>query len=146
MIRRPPRSTLFPYTTLFRSLLEDRQLREVALSADVVSRDQPTMHGRERREVVGQDDLVVRARKDQFVWVVRERLVRELDLELLAELVQRKGGKLVPDALRPEARNALLGRKRGSLPRCARDVLAEERAEPPRHPLPPERRVRPQFL
>src|SRR3712207_6979573 len=27
MIRRPPRSTLFPYTTLFRSLLEDLQRR-----------------------------------------------------------------------------------------------------------------------
>src|SRR5689334_24498628 len=27
MIRRPPRSTLFPYTTLFRSLLEVRDLR-----------------------------------------------------------------------------------------------------------------------
>src|SRR2546426_7080353 len=26
MIRRPPRSTLFPYTTLFRSLIEDGQL------------------------------------------------------------------------------------------------------------------------
>src|SRR5258705_7825955 len=26
MIRRPPRSTLFPYTTLFRSLLEMREL------------------------------------------------------------------------------------------------------------------------
>src|SRR5258707_2765648 len=26
MIRRPPRSTLFPYTTLFRSLLEERGL------------------------------------------------------------------------------------------------------------------------
>src|SRR5256885_2839953 len=26
MIRRPPRSTLFPYTTLFRSLLECREL------------------------------------------------------------------------------------------------------------------------
>src|SRR2546430_3659724 len=26
MIRRPPRSTLFPYTTLFRSLLEEGQL------------------------------------------------------------------------------------------------------------------------
>src|SRR3712207_9301336 len=26
MIRRPPRSTLFPYTTLFRSALEDGQL------------------------------------------------------------------------------------------------------------------------
>src|SRR2546425_8132226 len=27
MIRRPPRSTLFPYTTLFRSLFEDPQVR-----------------------------------------------------------------------------------------------------------------------
>src|SRR5256885_11397066 len=30
MIRRPPRSTLFPYTTLFRSLSELRTLDEVA--------------------------------------------------------------------------------------------------------------------
>src|SRR2546430_5892156 len=28
MIRRPPRSTLFPYTTLFRSLLHEIRLRE----------------------------------------------------------------------------------------------------------------------
>src|SRR3712207_6954469 len=34
MIRRPPRSTLFPYTTLFRSLLvEDRAERPLAGSA-----------------------------------------------------------------------------------------------------------------
>src|SRR2546422_7907937 len=38
MIRRPPRSTLFPYTTLFRSLLAaahvfDRELQEPALFA-----------------------------------------------------------------------------------------------------------------
>src|SRR5258708_1193485 len=32
MIRRPPRSTLFPYTTLFRS--RDHQVREVAADAD----------------------------------------------------------------------------------------------------------------
>src|SRR5260370_26279475 len=32
MIRRPPRSTLFPYTTLFRSLFMDRVRREAALS------------------------------------------------------------------------------------------------------------------
>src|SRR2546425_6333667 len=34
MIRRPPRSTLFPYTTLFRSHLRDaiRQLRELGQS------------------------------------------------------------------------------------------------------------------
>src|SRR2546430_16799700 len=30
MIRRPPRSTLFPYTTLFRSLQRERALREHA--------------------------------------------------------------------------------------------------------------------
>src|SRR5256885_12585834 len=33
MIRRPPRSTLFPYTTLFRSVHLDFQLRDVGLVA-----------------------------------------------------------------------------------------------------------------
>src|SRR3712207_7467577 len=38
MIRRPPRSTLFPYTTLFRSLVEHLQrLAEIT----VAQRDQP---------------------------------------------------------------------------------------------------------
>src|SRR5258708_15107284 len=43
MIRRPPRSTLFPYTTLFRSLLE-RLLRAIQVSVGlllVFSRPQP---------------------------------------------------------------------------------------------------------
>src|SRR5258708_34943133 len=31
MIRRPPRSTLFPYTTLFRSVLQERSRRSRAL-------------------------------------------------------------------------------------------------------------------
>src|SRR5260370_12396100 len=35
MIRRPPRSTLFPYTTLFRSLEErNQQLKELAVAKD----------------------------------------------------------------------------------------------------------------
>src|SRR2546427_8064466 len=34
MIRRPPRSTLFPYTTLFRSLTVRENLRMGALSGD----------------------------------------------------------------------------------------------------------------
>src|SRR3712207_7679766 len=34
MIRRPPRSTLFPYTTLFRSLV-DRMIREFKVAANV---------------------------------------------------------------------------------------------------------------
>src|SRR3712207_6896490 len=42
MIRRPPRSTLFPYTTLFRS--------------------HPLVRGREPREVSGPDDGVARER------------------------------------------------------------------------------------
>src|SRR3712207_8686628 len=38
MIRRPPRSTLFPYTTLFRSLLDDRRdaLLDAALELERV--------------------------------------------------------------------------------------------------------------
>src|SRR2546425_9599648 len=42
MIRRPPRSTLFPYTTLFRSRLRLRKLpREIQVAADQVK----TLHG-----------------------------------------------------------------------------------------------------
>src|SRR3712207_8485883 len=36
MIRRPPRSTLFPYTTLFRSELEEDRVRVRAVEHDVV--------------------------------------------------------------------------------------------------------------
>src|SRR2546430_1146930 len=36
MIRRPPRSTLFPYTTLFRSLDVARQLRELPFAGEHV--------------------------------------------------------------------------------------------------------------
>src|SRR3712207_6909397 len=38
MIRRPPRSTLFPYTTLFRSHLKLFQVRGVAFYVDRVAR------------------------------------------------------------------------------------------------------------
>src|SRR3712207_8013937 len=39
MIRRPPRSTLFPYTTLFRSRLEEGQESEIAYQLDGTSTD-----------------------------------------------------------------------------------------------------------
>src|SRR3712207_8235349 len=38
MIRRPPRSTLFPYTTLFRSRTEVLRLRSVMSEFDVTTR------------------------------------------------------------------------------------------------------------
>src|SRR5438045_7854323 len=49
MIRPPPRSTLFPYTTLFRSLLE----RINELDADVVAVDVPSGVDASTGEVAG---------------------------------------------------------------------------------------------
>src|SRR5256885_9012715 len=46
MIRRPPRSTLFPYTTLFRSLLEVRQDEDAIHDRDAQQRDEAD-HGRD---------------------------------------------------------------------------------------------------
>src|SRR5260370_23363214 len=46
MIRRPPRSTLFPYTTLFRSDIDDRP---AILGTDRQVRDEPRSGGQERR-------------------------------------------------------------------------------------------------
>src|SRR2546430_6861673 len=42
MIRRPPRSTLFPYTTLFRSAADDAHIR--VLLADVGAEVRPGLH------------------------------------------------------------------------------------------------------
>src|SRR3712207_7765061 len=54
MIRRPPRSTLFPYTTLFRSLLgAPRALLDGELVADVLALHQVDHHLRHVRRVVG---------------------------------------------------------------------------------------------
>src|SRR5256885_13591676 len=59
MIRRPPRSTLFPYTTLFRSLRllveldsERRQLRARDLAVEVVGERVQSRREVARREVV----------------------------------------------------------------------------------------------
>src|SRR2546430_13604081 len=41
MIRRPPRSTLFPYTTLFRSLVIDLVLHPLVVRALVVALSEP---------------------------------------------------------------------------------------------------------
>src|SRR5687768_17681391 len=39
MVRRPPRSTLFPYTTLFRSMLADRSMRVSVVPAQTPARE-----------------------------------------------------------------------------------------------------------
>src|SRR3712207_7761767 len=58
MIRRPPRSTLFPYTTLFRSPLLGRQRAHRSRSEDQREPEQPTHPKRSRCGVkpIGQED------------------------------------------------------------------------------------------
>src|SRR3989442_7006273 len=45
MIRRPPRSTLFPYTTLFRSRRHPRSRARAAPQPDAPRLDRPAPHG-----------------------------------------------------------------------------------------------------
>src|SRR5262245_63368600 len=54
MIRRPPRSTLFPYTTLFRS--DQRQMRDGARSAHVPRRLPPAPLHRAGRWVLRSEE------------------------------------------------------------------------------------------
>src|SRR2546422_7263636 len=57
MIRRPPRSTLFPYTTLFRSEVERGDPEPGAEVAELLQRQEPA--ARERREgATGRNDEV----------------------------------------------------------------------------------------
>src|SRR5271166_2653067 len=48
MIRRPPRSTLFPYTTLFRSLAPNRAAAALPLLIPAPTDRSPTLSGRTR--------------------------------------------------------------------------------------------------
>src|SRR3712207_7950997 len=52
MIRRPPRSTLFPYTTLFRSL-EEQRLREIVPRARLSGDGRVVPVGRPKRDSGG---------------------------------------------------------------------------------------------
>src|SRR3712207_6953884 len=82
MIRRPPRSTLFPYTTLFRSLPVQRDVHEQLVEGPVeegrVDRDhrvQPAhrqARGRGQRVLLGDAD-VVRARSEEHTSELQSR-------------------------------------------------------------------------
>src|SRR5256712_4614473 len=72
MIRRPPRSTLFPYTTLFRSLLLGRLEAELlqplpeGVPAGELAHDQRALAESDR---LGPHDLVCRLLLEQYVLV-----------------------------------------------------------------------------
>src|SRR3712207_8556761 len=85
MIRRPPRSTLFPYTTLFRSVLDAAGL---ALERDLVADAQRLGDGEhEPRHRVGQ--RLARGRSEEHTSELQSRqyLVCRLLLEKKTDLV-----------------------------------------------------------
>src|SRR2546430_14775506 len=80
MIRRPPRSTLFPYTTLFRSLANDLDCAAAADAVDGLVGDARAgldqMRGPERREGVRVEPLGAPARTGLGVGVAAPGAVR----------------------------------------------------------------------
>src|SRR5258708_28199957 len=54
MIRRPPRSTLFPYTTLFRSALNDGKLMQTGTPVDLLANPDNDYV----RKLVGADNIL----------------------------------------------------------------------------------------
>src|SRR5258708_28657072 len=67
MIRRPPRSTLFPYTTLFRSRIAPRH-PDVVLR--FISDKEPPPHPRVRYERFPSDVELARAYREAWVFVL----------------------------------------------------------------------------
>src|SRR3712207_8348284 len=63
MIRRPPRSTLFPYTTLFRSTLGGLLAAWAALSFDAAKLERPDYYasGQELERILAQADSLRRS-------------------------------------------------------------------------------------
>src|SRR3712207_9568731 len=91
MIRRPPRSTLFPYTTLFRSVLEDVERDAdvaLALGAPGARRDHDVVD-RQRGELLPRQ-LVV-ACDDRLVATDLAQQVEEVEGE---RVVDRKSTRL----------------------------------------------------
>src|SRR3712207_7513640 len=86
MIRRPPRSTLFPYTTLFRSDLDHGEVRTLVGAYDlglelgaVIERDEHP--ARVANHVIVRDDVAVRSEEHTSELQSRQYLVCRLLLE-----------------------------------------------------------------
>src|SRR3989442_12258338 len=93
MIRRPPRSTLFPYTTLFRSRRGRHPLRQ--------ARALPLPQGRvgdpvgEGEAAAGDEDAMAARQSRELVGDVQERLLAHAGVE--ASVAERKRGRVAPD-------------------------------------------------
>src|SRR3712207_7838861 len=96
MIRRPPRSTLFPYTTLFRSALvpiadDVRQVaRPVLLDLAAASRETVNLGVLDGDEVVNVDQISGRSEEHTSELQSRQYLVCRLLLEKKTKLWHRR--------------------------------------------------------
>src|SRR4026207_1220002 len=136
MIRRPPRSTLFPYTTLFRSMKlagRTRELRELTLRAMVVAYT-AAERSEERFSRNAETDLVCRLLLGKKA---DEGGVAQRDSEAACPARARPGR---PAAARLDARASRLRsskiRKRGSSS-SRRFFFLKNTAPPETYPLPP---------
>src|SRR5437588_9690821 len=77
MIRRPPRSTLFPYTTLFRSQRGERTGAEVHQIADAADIDHRAEIGRHTSELQSHSDLVCRLLLEKKKKIKKKRQQRK---------------------------------------------------------------------
>src|SRR3989454_4947383 len=152
MIRRPPRSTLFPYTTLFRSVgdgAEPRRVRRVQphLVGELLGVLGPPFAEPGRPEVArDRGERGAALQRDRPLEVVAgDRLVKRERLEIGARLVRRIVGAEEIDA----GASAVLGRP-GPPPRAPpparspagpghdRPPPGRPRPTPPRPPPPPQ--------
>src|SRR3989442_10398237 len=108
MIRRPPRSTLFPYTTLFRSGLRRGQGHEGALPG-LLRRDRHEPHTGRRAEVRRPAQAAQPRCRDRDLPGRRARVLRRLPAEL-----QRGGGDRRLEALSGLLRETSQGLSRSS--------------------------------
>src|SRR5689334_24305409 len=91
MIRRPPRSTLFPYTTLFRSLSRSgrsihdprhRAVRRIAPPVEISSPSDPASGSPRRRGVVLRSEEHTSELQSQFHLVCRLLLEKKKNKEI----------------------------------------------------------------
>src|SRR5256885_14683983 len=87
MIRRPPRSTLFPYTTLFRSPRQAQRVAEEVAARPAVHADHHVLQHAERREerevLEGAADAEV---GDAVRWQRQQRASAEVDVAALGRV------------------------------------------------------------
>src|SRR3989442_12590287 len=81
MIRRPPRSTLFPYTTLFRSKTADALAVQQEIAQVISARLRPKLSGEEQRQVAKRETTNPRSEEHTSELQSRPHLVCRLLLE-----------------------------------------------------------------